>query len=81
MTQYEIEQEIIKQEANLEIAEGCDEEVACLLFNVDCKAEAIALINEELDFYRSLLKPTVNFDDEMDYINLQLSQGMAATYW
>lgn len=80
MTRYEIEQEIEKQEAALELVNGCDEEVACLLFNVDSKAEAISLITDELDFYRSLLKPDPE-NAGMDYVNLQLSQGMAVTHW
>lgn len=81
MTRYEIEQEIEKQETDLNIVEGSDEEIACFLFNADSKAELIEVIKDEISFYKSLLNPDMSEDEGMDYCILQLSQGMAVTHW
>lgn len=81
MTRCEIEQEIEKQEADLNIVEGSDEETACFLFNADSKSELIEAIKDEISFYKNLLKPDMSEDSDIDYRILQLSQGMAVTNW
>ena len=82
MTRYEIERELDKLYKDLEVAHNADEQTVCRLFNTDSKNEIIKVITDEIDTYEALLeefeKPE---DDGMDYINLQLSQGMAVTRW
>lgn len=77
MTCYEIEQEIEKQETDLEIVEGSDEEIACLLFNADSKAELIEDIKKEISFYKSLLEPDMSEDDSIDYDAICEVQGLS----
>ena len=77
MTQYEIEREIEKQEADLSIVESSDEETACFLFNAESKAELIEAIKDEIRFYRSLLQPDIYEDDGMDYDALCQVQGLS----
>lgn len=51
-------------------------------FNADSKQEYIKALTEEVDKYEALLEEyNLPEDDGMDYINLQLSQGMAVTHW
>lgn len=77
MTQYEIEREIEKQEADLSIVEGSDEKTARFLFNAESKAELIEAIKDEIRFYRSLLQPDIYEDDGMDYDALCQVQGLS----
>lgn len=77
MTQYEIEREIEKQEADLNIVESSDGKTACFLFNAESKAELIEVIKEEIRFYRSLLQPDIYEDDGMDYDALCQVQGLS----
>lgn len=77
MTQYEIEREIEKQEADLNIVESSDEKTACFLFNAESKAELIEAIKDEIRFYRNLLQPDIYEDDDMDYDALCQVQGLS----
>lgn len=77
MTQYEIEREIEKQEADLNIVESSDEKTACFLFNAESKAELIEAIKDEIRFYRSLLQPDIYEEDGMDYDALCQVQGLS----
>lgn len=77
MTQYEIEREIEKQEADLNIVESSDEKTACFLFNAESKAELIEAIKDEIRFYRNLLQPDIYEDDGMDYDALCRVQGLS----
>lgn len=82
MTRYEIERELDKLYKDLEIAYNADEQTVCKLFNADSKKEIVKVIADEIDTYEDLLKEfDMPYDDGMDYINLQLSQGMAVTRW
>lgn len=82
MTRSEIENELDKLYKDLEVAHNADEETVCRLFNTDSKNEIIKVITNEIDTYEDLLKEfEIPEDDGMDYINLQLSQGMAVTHW
>ncbi len=82
MTRSEIENELDKLYKDLEVAHNADEETVCRLFNTDSKNEIIKVITNEIDTYEDLLKEfEIPEDDGMDYINLQLSQGMAVTRW
>lgn len=77
MTQYEIEREIEKQEADLNIVESSDEKTACFLFNAESKAELIEAIKDEIRFYRNLLQTDIYEDDGMDYDALCQVQGLS----
>ena len=82
MTRSEIENELDKLYKDLEVAHNADEETVCRMFNTDSKNEIIKVITDEIDTYEDLLKEfEIPEDDGMDYINLQLSQGMAVTHW
>lgn len=76
MTRYEIEQSITKEEEYLEIAINCDEETACKIFNADSKADAIAAIDEQLDFYRGLLQ-----SDQESVRNYEKTADMPYLCW
>ena len=80
MTTYELQQGLNALYRDLETAESMDEETACKVYNVDCKAEIIEVIKEEIATYESLLRPESQ-EDEMDYVSLQEVQGMAVTQW
>ena len=78
MTRHEIEEEL----DGLYFAYNADEETLCRAFNADSKQEYIKALTEEVDKYEALLEEyNLPEDDGMDYINLQLSQGMAVTRW
>lgn len=52
----------------------------CECYNSDTKDEIIAAIEEEID----ALEDNYNYlpdDDGMDYVQLQLSQGLPVVYW
>ena len=80
MTTYELQQGLNALYRDLETAESMDEETACKVYNVDCKAEIIEVIKEEIATYESLLSPE-HQEMEMDYVALQRVQGMAVTQW
>ncbi len=52
--------EIEDAEAELKALETMSEQVACSMYNVDYKVEAITLINEDLAVLRSNLEDEIN---------------------
>ena len=52
--------EIEKAEAELKALETMSEQVACSMYNVDYKVEAVTLINEDLVVLRSNLEDEIN---------------------
>ena len=82
MTRHEIEEELDGLYKDLSFAYNADEETLCRAFNADSKQEYIKVLTEEVDKYEALLEEyNLPEDDGMDYISLQLSQGMAVTRW
>lgn len=82
MTRHEIEEELDGLYKGLNFAYNADEETLCRAFNADSKQEYIKVLTEEVDKYEALLEEyNLPEDDGMDYISLQLSQGMAVTHW
>ena len=82
MTRHEIEEELDGLHKDLNFAYNADEETLRRAFNADSKQEYIKALTEEVDKYEALLEEyNLPEDDGMDYINLQLSQGMAVTRW
>ena len=82
MTRHEIEEELDGLNKDLNFAYNADEETLRSAFNADSKQEYIKALTEEVDKYEALLEEyNLPEDDGMDYINLQLSQGMAVTHW
>lgn len=56
MTRYELEQGLDALYIDLNNVENMDEETACRVHNVDCKAEIIEVIQEEIDTYKVALE-------------------------
>ena len=82
MTRPEIEEELDGLYKDLNFAYNADEETLCRAFNADSKQEYIKVLTEEVNKYEALLEEyNLHEDDGIDYINLQLSQGMAVTRW
>lgn len=82
MTRHEIEEELDGLYKGLNFAYNADEETLRRAFNADSKQEYIKALTEEVDKYEALLEEyNLPEDDGMDYISLQLSQGMAVTRW
>ena len=82
MTRHEIEEELDGLNKDLNFAYNADEETLRRAFNADSKQEYIKALTEEVDKYAALLEEYhLPEDVVMDYINLQLSQGMAVTHW
>lgn len=82
MNAYTINQQLDSLYKDLEAAHNNDERTVCLMFNADSKKEVIQLITDEIDSLEDALKGFETCEDDgMDYINLQLSQGMAVIYW
>ena len=76
MNIYEIQRELDGLYTELEAVEANDAQTVCLTYNVDEKAEAIALIKDEIKAIEDQLSDYGCSDDGMDYVNLQLSQGL-----
>ena len=57
MTHYELEQGLNALYRDLENANNMDEETACRVYNVDCKAEILEVIKEEIETYEVILQP------------------------
>lgn len=77
MTTYELEQGLKALYRDLDTAEGMDEETARRVYNVDCKAEIIEVIEEEIETYKSILGVDDNEDDGIDYDALCEVQGLS----
>lgn len=55
MTLYELEQGLNALYKDLDNAKNMDEETACRVYNVDCKAEIVEVIQEEIDTYEAII--------------------------
>lgn len=77
MTRYEIEQGLDALYRDLNNVQNMDEESARRVYNVDCKADIIEVIEEEIDTYEAILKPDTGEDNDMDYDTLCLIQGLS----
>ena len=78
MTRYEIEQGLNALYRDLDNAQNMDEETARRVYNVDCKADIIEVIEEEINTYEAiLLGPDTGEDNDMDYDALCLIQGLS----
>lgn len=77
MTRYEIEQGLDALYRDLNNVQNMDEETARRVYNVDCKADIIEVIKEEIDTYEAILKPDTGEDNDMDYDALCLIQGLS----
>ena len=65
----------------LEEVKAMPESEVCKLYNADSKSEIIALIYEEITALENCQGEDYGEGDGMDYIGLQLSQGMAVIRW
>ena len=81
MTRHEIEEELDGLYKDLNFAYNADEETLCRAFNADSKQEYIKHLLKGGQIQALLEEYNLPEDDGMDYINLQLSQGMAVTHW
>lgn len=77
MTRYEIEQGLDALYRDLNNVQNMDEKTARRVYNVDCKADIIEVIEEEIDTYEAILKPDTGEDNDMDYDALCLIQGLS----
>ena len=68
MTTYELEQGLNALRRDLVAVAGMDEETACRVYNVDCKADIIEVIKEEIETYETILLGSDSGEDSgMDY--------------
>ena len=78
MTRCEIEQGLNALYRDLDHVQNMDEETARRVYNVDCKADIIEVIEEEIDIYEAILSgPDTDEDKDMDYDALCLIQGLS----
>ena len=78
MTQFELEQGLNALRKDLFAADSMDEATACRVFNVDCKADIIEVIKEEIATYETILSRSVVVEDSgMDYDALCEVQGLS----
>lgn len=77
MTRYELEQGLNALYRDLDNVENMDETTACRVYNVDCKADIIEVIQEEIETYQAILGFDAKEDDGMDYDALCMVQGLS----
>ena len=78
MTHYELEQGLNALYKDLDNIQNMDEETVRRVYNVDCKADIIEVIEEEIDTYEAILAgPDTGEDNDMDYDALCLIQGLS----
>ena len=78
MTQFELEQGLNALRKDLFAADSMDEATACRVYNVDCKADIIEVIKEEIETYETILSRSVVVGDSgMDYDALCEVQGLS----
>lgn len=78
MTRYEIEQGLNALYRDLDNVQSMDEETARRIYNVDCKADIIEVIEEEIETYETILSgQDTGEDNDMDYDALCLIQGLS----
>lgn len=77
MNRYDIERKLDFLYFELDEAMDSDEQTVCLMHSVDDKIDAIALIEDETRYCKAMLDELDEAaDDNMDYIGLQISQGL-----
>lgn len=77
MNRYDIERKLDFLYLELDEAMDSDEQTVCLMHSVDDKRDAIALIEDEIRYCKAMLDELDEAaDDGMDYIGLQISQGL-----
>lgn len=81
MRMKEVSDRLDKCYNELEEVKAMPESEVCKRYNADSKSEIIALIYEEITALESYQGEDCSEDDGMDYIGLQLSQGMAVIRW
>ena len=72
MTHYELEQGLNALYRDLDNVQKMDEATARRVYNVDCKADIIEVIQEEIETYQTILVL-----DAMDYDALCMVQGLS----
>lgn len=77
MTRYELEQGLNALYRDLDNVENMDETTACRVYNVDCKADIIEVMQEEIETYQAILGLDAKEDDGMDYDALCMVQGLS----
>lgn len=78
MTQFELEQGLNALRKDLFAADSMDEATACRVYNIDCKADIIEVIKEEIATYETILSRSVVVEDSgMDYDALCEVQGLS----
>ena len=78
MTQFELEQGLNALRKDLFAADSMDEATACRVYNVDCKADIIEVIKEEIETYETILLGSDSGEDSgMDYDALCEVQGLS----
>lgn len=78
MTQFELEQGLNALRKDLFAADSMDEATVCRVYNVDCKADIIEVIKEEIATYETILSRSVVVEDSgMDYDALCEVQGLS----
>lgn len=78
MTQFELEQGLNALRKDLFAADSMDEATACRVYNVDCKADIIEVIKEEIETYETILLGSDSGEDNgMDYDALCEVQGLS----
>lgn len=78
MTHYELEQGLNALYKDLDNIQNMDEETVRRVYNVDCKADIIEVIEEEIDTNEAILSgPDTGEDNDMDYDALCLIQGLS----
>lgn len=85
MTRTEITRELNTLYDELRFAREADEQTVCLKLNADSREEAIQATNDEIECLERWLAEMDSEweepeDDGMDYVNLQLSQGLPVVY-
>ena len=76
MTHYELEQGLNALYRDLDNVQYMDEDTARRVYNVDCKADIIEVIEEEIDTYEAILSGP-DEDNDMYYDALCLIQGLS----
>lgn len=77
MTHYELEQGLNALYRDLDNVQNMDEATARRVYNVDCKADIIEVIQEEIETYQAILGLGTKEDDGMDYDALCMVQGLS----
>ena len=77
MTHYELEQGFNALYRDLDNIQNMDEATARRVYNVDCKADIIEVIQEEIETYQTILGLDAKEDDGMDYDALCMVQGLS----